>query len=840
MAGYYGAESLLKGSTVPQFDIAAIQRAGTQIGTAFGSVMENERNNAEMLLKEKQLAQQKELAMLPYEMADKKVLAANNAITAGREQAMNANPNADKAFAELYANGTDAGNAKLFKALGSDGSMNADGSLIFDPARVEALSRMSTGTDKEIATRTRENILANSGTYGLDPITAGTLADSEYNRMYGTQATAQAAANEEASKRAFDMAKLQMEAVTNSNKNTGTNLTINNGSMGGVNGTGTGVGSETGSTVNTKNVTALLKQVSEMYTGDSATMGTKAVDLNKPLAAIMTDTDPRVNNENIIRALNIATDNGKLNALWNTDPAMNSKYDLSKPDGYQRFLDLVKSGGTGTISSSETQRTKNGGVATDADLVAQNRLNYLKDANDIVSGYDAAEKARYGQLNQSSSYDQLNDFLNPRAVAKASVYAKENLDKFDFGKDMDNIDTDSFAKVVSGIENGGSETPYTAFNKKSDGTINAAGKYQFVQSTLNDTLDTMGLPHMSLKDYMQNPELQEATFKQLTKNNAEWLRNNKMPVNPWTLWSTHNLGASQTKNFMDLEAPLTNKTKSAIYANLPDKLKKEAGSADGVTRKMYADTYAEKFSMSSANLDPTVKNPKVQSLFGAKPIEEVVTKKGEITPTVVAPVSTEEDNSGIVNRLQKLTNSGGVDKSSPLKFDNTSAEAFKNLTLPEQFNSARAAAKGAENVQTSYANKPEEGLGDMSATFIPFGAGVSKVGGEVIGAGVNGAAKTFRNEMIGSSLNRAVNSADTLVEPVRLLQSAAPEVLTAIKRMNPAQLVERIKQLRNITEPTSANLAEMSIIQKSLMGGGEQAATIASRLEALNMLNKMK
>ena len=586
MAGYYNAESLLRGTLVPQMDISSVINAGKFANDAFNQFRQNEIAVASNKLKRDQLAQQKELAMLPYDMQQQATDRANQLITMSQNEVANSNANADKFFNELYANvqnEQDLANAnqKLFTALG--GQKDSTGYVNLDPIKLNQFNTLVEGTDQEKAIRTRDAIIRNALAQGVDPNTANTLATNEYNRIYGTQAATNQKVIEEQLKSLDDAYKLQLEYGIGKPK-TGegsTNISING--LPGVG--GNQINSSTLSGTNTRDIGSLTESINARFGAgnDLTSFGSTPKDITQ-LAIKAQSIDPTLNNDQILKALDLIT-SGQADKFFKLDP--NVPLSANNETDVLKLAQLAKSTGPSTTNFSDSTRAK--GLTTDAENQAQISIDRLKSLNEITNAREEARRQLLGQLSPASSYTELYNFVN-KAQPQTGVNAA--ISNIDYSQDLNNINTDRFAQIVSNIESKGD---YGAENYKSDGTINAAGKYQFVQSTLNQTLKNMGLPNMTLKEFQKNPQLQEAAFKQLTNDNAKFLKANNLGVNPFNLWMVHNLGASQTKNFADINSPLSDETKSAIWANLPKDAKEQVKSKDNVTRDVYIQTYGNIF-----------------------------------------------------------------------------------------------------------------------------------------------------------------------------------------------------------------------------------------------------
>lgn len=122
--------------------------------------------------------------------------------------------------------------------------------------------------------------------------------------------------------------------------------------------------------------------------------------------------------------------------------------------------------------------------------------------------------------------------------------------------------TDSYANKVAKVESSGTKNPYEAVNNQSG----AMGKYQFVNSTLNDYRKEFG--NFTNEQFMKNPELQENVFKAYTNDIDKFIEKRGYEANDRNRWIAHNLGMGNLDKVLsgDFNDP---GLKKAISVNLP-------------------------------------------------------------------------------------------------------------------------------------------------------------------------------------------------------------------------------------------------------------------------------
>lgn len=142
----------------------------------------------------------------------------------------------------------------------------------------------------------------------------------------------------------------------------------------------------------------------------------------------------------------------------------------------------------------------------------------------------------------------------------------------------------SYEEKVTWFENrdkvakGGTEAAYNVEGGKNKGW----GRYQMMGSTLDGYRDKFmvdGKPFTN-EQFRNDPALQDKVFKQYSADNAQYLANQGIPVNDWTKWLAHNLGAGNVKDFLN---------RNDSSAGLVSAMQRQSGSPKTV------DQYIDKF-----------------------------------------------------------------------------------------------------------------------------------------------------------------------------------------------------------------------------------------------------
>jgi hypothetical protein len=122
--------------------------------------------------------------------------------------------------------------------------------------------------------------------------------------------------------------------------------------------------------------------------------------------------------------------------------------------------------------------------------------------------------------------------LDNKQNDKKSVGSKGSKTAFEV-RHQERKDKKGLKDVIAHIESRGD---YNAKNPNSS----ARGKYQFISSTLNYVSNETGLS----KEYLTTPRGQEQAMDFLLKENERVLQNRKIPIDNFTMYGAHQLGAS--------------------------------------------------------------------------------------------------------------------------------------------------------------------------------------------------------------------------------------------------------------------------------------------------------
>ncbi len=121
----------------------------------------------------------------------------------------------------------------------------------------------------------------------------------------------------------------------------------------------------------------------------------------------------------------------------------------------------------------------------------------------------------------------------------------------------------SYKDKVAHQESRGHADPYKAFNESSG----AMGKYQFVNSTLDDYRGKRGFRDFTNEEFLNDPKLQESIMDVYSKGNSSFLENNNIETTDINMWMAHNLGAGNARKVH--QGKMDDTLKNAIAVNLP-------------------------------------------------------------------------------------------------------------------------------------------------------------------------------------------------------------------------------------------------------------------------------